>query len=37
MALDFKKGFNKFVDINNSLNHATNKAIGKDIFKDAKK
>lgn len=37
MAFDFAKGFNKLIDANNSLNHAVNSVIGKDVFKDAKK
>lgn len=37
MAFDFTKGFNKFVETNNQLNHAVNNLIGKDVFPDAKK
>ncbi len=37
MAFDFKNGFNKFADMNNSLNRSINNAIGKDVFKDLKK
>ncbi len=37
MAFDFKKGFNKFADMNNSFNKGLNNVIGKDVFGEMKK
>lgn len=37
MAFKFNDAFNKFVDLNNKLNHQVNEKIGKDIFPDARK
>lgn len=37
MAFDFTKGFNKFVETNNQLNHVVNNLIDKDVFPAAKK
>lgn len=37
MAFDFKKGFNKFADMNNSINRGVNNMIGKNVFGKLKK
>lgn len=37
MAFDFKKGFNKFADMNNSINRGVNNMIGKNVFGELKK